>query len=70
MSEPNEKPADLLAALDAMRGRPAHRHQLPPGECAYCDRERAAGNTFFPSHDASEGCQSGKHPHCTCDTCF
>jgi hypothetical protein len=23
-----------------------------------------------PSHKASEWCKSGKHPHCTCDTCF
>ena len=21
-------------------------------------------------HDASDRCESGKHPHCTCDTCF
>jgi hypothetical protein len=46
------------------------RHQLKPGQCAYCDREREAGNTFFPWHDASAFCESGKHEHCTCDTCF
>ena len=25
---------------------------------------------FAPRHKASSRCQSGKHPHCTCDTCF
>src|SRR5258708_735162 len=25
---------------------------------------------FYPSHFASQGCESGKRPHCTCDTCF
>jgi hypothetical protein len=23
-----------------------------------------------PSHRPSPSCQSGKHPHCSCDTCF
>lgn len=48
----------------------SRRHKLEPGECAYCDRERAADTDFHPSHDASERCQSGKHAHCSCDTCF
>ena len=34
------------------------------------NREREAGNTFHPSHDASDRCCSGKHVHCSCDTCF
>lgn len=25
---------------------------------------------FAPRHKASSRCQSGKHSHCTCDTCF
>ena len=25
---------------------------------------------FAPSHKPSPRCRSGKHPHCTCDTCF
>lgn len=25
---------------------------------------------FAPSHRASAGCESGRRPHCTCDTCF
>lgn len=48
----------------------AHRHKVPEGECAYCDRERAAGNDFHPAHDASPRCESGKRAHCSCDTCF
>ncbi len=39
------------------------------GECAYCDAERN-GSGFHPHHDASDRCESGKHNHCTCDTCF
>lgn len=46
------------------------RHQVDEGACAYCDRERQAGSTFHPSHDASDRCESGKRPHCSCDTCF
>lgn len=25
---------------------------------------------MMPAHKASDKCQSGKHPHCTCDVCF
>lgn len=38
--------------------------------CQTCERELAAGNTFFPPHVASDRCESGKYNHCTCDTCF
>lgn len=38
--------------------------------CDYCDREKEAGSTFFPSHFASARCRSGSYNHCTCDTCF
>ena len=27
-------------------------------------------NIFAPRHKASSRCESGKHAHCTCDTCF
>lgn len=27
-------------------------------------------NVFSPSHQVSDRCESGKLPHCTCDTCF
>lgn len=46
------------------------RHKAPLGECSYCDRERAAGNDFHPSHDASRRCESGRHNHCSCEACF
>jgi hypothetical protein len=46
------------------------RHKASPGECPFCDRERARGNMTHPSHDASDRCESGKRPHCTCDTCW
>jgi hypothetical protein len=46
------------------------RHKLALGECKFCDHERAQGNDFHPSHDASLRCESGKHNHCTCDVCF
>ena len=38
--------------------------------CAYCEREKANGCTFFPPHNASARCRSGRRAHCTCDTCF
>jgi hypothetical protein len=37
----------------------------PLGECKLCE-EPGAGP---PRHKASESCESGKHPHCTCDVC-
>lgn len=55
----------------APKPRPIFRRNMAdPGECAYCDEERAAGNSFFPPHDPSPNCRSGKHKHCTCDICF
>ena len=62
-----ERPADLVAAVHALRGPSKRRHKLPPGECNYCDGEKG---TFHPPHDASERCESGMHAHCSCDTCF
>jgi len=43
-------------------------HRMPKGECAYCDKW--GDELVMPHHTASERCESGKHPHCTCDTCF
>jgi hypothetical protein len=76
-SRPREKPADLVAVANALQ-KPEHRFMLPPGECAYCDRERASAiaagrdptSVFMPSHDAMPHCRSGGHSHCTCDSCF
>lgn len=64
-----ERPKDLQAAVNSLRIS-SRRHQVDDGACPYCDREKAAGNTFHPSHDASENCQSGKYSHCSCGTCF
>jgi hypothetical protein len=62
-----EMPDDILEQIAALGGPSKRRHKLPPGECPSCDREKG---DFHPSHDASESCESGKHNHCTCDTCF
>jgi hypothetical protein len=39
-----------------------------PGTCRYCDQCRT--DPMMPYHEASDRCESGKHNHCTCDTCF
>ena len=39
------------------------------GSCSTCDEIKTSGG-FGPRHEASPNCQSGKHSHCTCDTCF
>lgn len=44
------------------------RYRLPNGQCKYCDEHR--DDQMMPSHTASSRCESGKRPHCTCDTCF
>lgn len=60
---------DYLKQVEALRGG-SRRHRLEPGLCKACDREREAGTSFHPSHDASQYCESGKREHCTCDACF
>lgn len=47
--------------------------ELDPG-CLGC-RERydypgMPWEVFMPNHKASPRCESGRRPHCTCDTCF
>lgn len=44
------------------------RYRLAPGECSYCDEHKNDG--MMPPHDASSACESGSHPHCTCDACY
>ena len=46
------------------RTRPERRYRVEG--CRGCELDGNRG----PSHDASWGCESGKHPHCTCDECF
>lgn len=36
-------------------------------DCAYCAEVSVYGG---PGHHASSNCRSGRHPHCTCDTCY
>ncbi len=50
--------------------RVRRRDLADEGECWYCDKLREDGVSFFPWHDASMNCQSGRRAHCTCDTCF
>lgn len=44
------------------------RYRRPLGECAYCDAHR--DDSMMPPHTASQSCESGKRPHCTCDVCY
>lgn len=43
-------------------------------DCARCKKFYASPgkptDVHGPSHRASDRCESGKRPHCTCDTCF
>ncbi len=39
-------------------------------DCAFCDRRKAARDTFFPDHEPKAQCDSGRSYHCTCDACF
>lgn len=39
-------------------------------DCEYCMKEFHHGSFFFPSHEASKGCESGGYAHCSCDGCF
>jgi hypothetical protein len=38
--------------------------------CTYCETEKAAADTDFPSHFAGRMCESGKRNHCTCSACW
>lgn len=61
--------AKRIAAVESTLIQPK-RHKAEPGECQSCDDYRAEGTDFHPPHDASDRCESGKHNHCSCDTCF
>lgn len=47
---------------------PRRRHKVD--DCPTCWEYSKDGNQHFPSHDASPRCESGRHNHCTCDTCW
>lgn len=51
-------------------GRPSKEVGLFALDCGYCERQRDKQETFFPSHWASDRCESGKRNHCSCDACF
>jgi hypothetical protein len=39
--------------------------------CSGCEPFFEGGGVAFgPRHKPSDRCESGKHPHCTCDVCF
>lgn len=46
--------------------------KVPPVECQHevCVGARAGKQIMGPSHHAKSGCESGGHPHCTCDLCW
>ncbi len=44
------------------------RYILSGGLCVTCSQHIAS--EMMPPHDASDRCESGKRPHCTCDVCF
>lgn len=58
----------ISSKLQAIGDRLPRRRTAPRGECRYCDEHHA--ESMMPYHDASHRCESGKKPHCTCDTCF
>lgn len=51
------------AAVLAQFGKPNPAHP----DCSSCVRSSVFGG---PRHEPSKFCKSGKHPHCSCDTCF
>lgn len=51
--------ADVLVQF----GKPDPKHP----DCTQCLSASVFGG---PSHEASPRCRSGKHPHCSCDTCW
>lgn len=56
-SESPPPPPDAVATADA------RKHP----DCKTCQDPAQRGG---PSHDPSRNCESGKRPHCSCDTCF
>jgi len=50
----------------AYRARRYNVGTRAPG-CKTCDDPTYE---MGPDHTASQNCESGKRPHCTCDTCF
>lgn len=58
-----EAMGSLVDAAVAKFGKPNPRHP----ECVQCLRNSVFGG---PDHEPSRECESGRRPHCACDTCF
>ena len=59
--------------FEQITSAPRRRNLLAEGECKICDDRRPTDPALIPPgppHDPSPRCESGGHPHCTCDTCF
>jgi hypothetical protein len=69
MTTPQTAETLRAAVIAAMEKQGA----ISPG-CRECQQAFYAhqdpSNAFYPRHTPMVSCQSGKHPHCTCDTCF
>lgn len=64
--QPRETREEMIARWERMGS-------LDPN-CPSCkefyDNPKHPSDVFAPNHRPSDRCQSGKRPHCTCDTCF
>lgn len=50
----------------AIKNEPGGR-RIVEDHCPSCSAEKGG---IHPPHFASPRCESGRHNHCTCDTCF
>lgn len=65
----NETPAQQIARWE----RDGYADKDCPGCCEFyaaVEKGKLPADVFAPSHKARPRCESGKRPHCTCDTCF
>ena len=70
-----EKVEMYVVCVDGIRlGVPTHKFGAETTlrrlekDCKYCNEN--AFEPMMPNHNASLRCESGRHNHCTCDTCF
>lgn len=68
--EETKEAAKLWAEKVQVVSVPKAKRRSNVDDCVTCERERAAGNSFHPPHDASPICHSGGKSHCSCGTCF
>lgn len=62
---PERTKAEVIAHMESL----GHLDPTCPGCRVFYAAEHPESH-FAPSHKASRRCESGKRPHCTCDTCF